>query len=226
MSLLFWKLLKTLLISVVVIVVLILNYLFFAWLLSVVPTTPNPTKGETYPLYVSTNGVHVDIILPVEYLPATWLSDLEIPVESRYLGIGWGDRGFYLNTPTWAELDWKVAFSAAFLPSSTLMHVTHYGHSSDRWYHTEIGKAELHELLAFVEGSFKRDPENGQLLLLEGKGYGQQDFFYEAEGYYTALYTCNVWANQALKRAAVKTAIWAPFESGITRHLSRVEGHS
>lgn len=220
MSILFWKLAKTLLITTIVLLVLLINYLFFAWLLSIIPTTPYPSAPQAarQPLYVSTNGVHVDVIVPVTALPEAWLGELSLLEGTRYLGVGWGDKGFYLNTPTWAELDWRVAFSAAFLPSPTLMHVTHYGQASSYWYQTEVTEDQLDDLLAFIEDSFKRDQAE-QLILLAGKGYGSRDFFYEAKGSYSALYTCNVWANQALKAARVKTAIWAPFEWGIVRHL-------
>ena len=131
--------------------------------------------------------------------------------------------GKTLNTPSWAELDWRIAAKAVFLPSSTLMHVTHYTRNTpyERWYQAKIDRGDLHHLLGFVEASFKRT-QAGQLLWLEGEGYGKRDFFYEAKGNYTGLYTCNVWANQALKKANVKTGIWSPFDWGIVRHLERV----
>lgn len=225
MSVIFWKLAKTLLIVVVVSIVLLLNYLFFAWLLSLIPTTPNPPNPEvpTQTLYISTNGVHVDIVVPSSYLIPSQRTDWQIPEDIHYVGLGWGDRGFYLQTPSWAELDWRVAVRAALLPSPTLMHVTHYTRTTpyERWYQAQVTPSEIQQLLDFATTSFKRD-EQGKVLLLEGEGYGERDFFYEAKGSYSALYTCNVWANQALKRANVKTGIWSPFDWGIVRHLERV----
>lgn len=225
MSVIFWKLAKTLLIAVVVAVVLLLNYLFFAWLLSLIPTTPYPPDSAetTQDLYISTNGVHVDVVVPTSYLTAAQRADWQIPADIHYIGLGWGDRGFYLNTPSWAELDWRVAVKAALLPSPTLMHVSHYTRQTpyERWYQAPITPADLQQLLDFANASFKRN-EQGQVILLEGEGYGKRDFFYEGKGSYTALYTCNVWANQALKKANVKTGIWSPFDWGIVRHLERV----
>lgn len=225
MSIVFWKLVKTLLISLIIVVVLLLNYLFFAWLLSRIPTTPYPLDPQLpqYDLYISTNGVHVDVVVPTVYLGPAERAAWQVPDNIHYLGLGWGDRGFYLNTPSWAELDWRVAFKAAFLPSSTLMHVTHYTRNIpyERWYQAQVTPAEMNQLLDFAMTSFKRN-EQGELLLLEGEGYGERDFFYEAQGNYTLFYTCNVWANQALKKANVKTGIWSPFDWGIVRHLERV----
>ncbi|HOB24230.1 MAG TPA: DUF2459 domain-containing protein, partial [Kaistella sp.] len=34
--------------------------------------------------------------------------------DFKYLAIGWGDKGFYLDTPTWADLKFSTAFKAAF----------------------------------------------------------------------------------------------------------------
>ena len=222
-SVLFWKLTKTLLITSVIIVVLLLNYLFFAWLLSVIPTTPYPVKAQSLDrtLYVSTNGMHVDVVLPVEDLPEDWKTALNLLEGTQYLGVGWGDHGFYLNTPTWAELDWRIALKAILIPSPTLMHLTHHAQRSSRWYQAPVSTQQMNQLLAFIERSFWQD-EAGQWDLLEGKGYGKRDFFYRAQGAYTGLYTCNVWANQALKVAQVKTAVWSPFDWGIIRYLQPV----
>jgi 3-dehydroquinate synthetase len=48
--------------------------------------------------------------------------------------------------------------------------------------------------------------------------YGEFDAFYEANGNYHLFHTCNTWANNGLKAAHQKAAIWTPFESGIFYH--------
>lgn len=40
--------------------------------------------------------------------------------------MGWGDKGFYLETPTWAELKASVAFKAVTGLSTTAIHATFY----------------------------------------------------------------------------------------------------
>ncbi|NQY29316.1 MAG: DUF2459 domain-containing protein [Flavobacteriaceae bacterium] len=45
------------------------------------------------------------------------------------------------------------------------------------------------------------------------------DTFYEANGNYTCLNTCNPWTNNILKKAFIKTAIWTPFDSVILKNL-------
>jgi hypothetical protein len=34
--------------------------------------------------------------------------------DFSYVSFGWGDKGFYLDTPSWAELQPSTAFVAAF----------------------------------------------------------------------------------------------------------------
>lgn len=34
--------------------------------------------------------------------------------DFNYIAFGWGDKGFYLDTPTWADLKFSTAFKAAF----------------------------------------------------------------------------------------------------------------
>ena len=44
----------------------------------------------------------------------------------RYIAIGWGDKGFYLDTPTWADLKFSTAFKAAFWLGNSAIHTTFY----------------------------------------------------------------------------------------------------
>src|SRR6478735_3529358 len=82
-------------------------------------------------LFVISNGVHTDIVLPVKTACKDWttlfprdkfsLSDSSY----NYISFGWGDKGFYLNTPNWSDLKISTAFKAAFGLSETAMHVSY-----------------------------------------------------------------------------------------------------
>ena len=45
--------------------------------------------------------------------------------------------------------------------------------------------------------------------------------FYEAKGSYSLFYTCNSWANQALKAANQKAALHTLTDTGIFRHYEK-----
>ena len=42
------------------------------------------------------------------------------------ISIGWGDKGFYLDTPTWAELKLSTALIAGFGLGNAALHITYY----------------------------------------------------------------------------------------------------
>lgn len=211
-----WLFLKRILLAFLLFIVL---YVAFSFLLSYIPTSPDATtdaKDKT--IYLFSNGVHLDIVVPVEHIPAGLRAQILHNPDARLLGIGWGDKGFYLDTPTWAELRASVAVKAMFLPSPTAMHVTEHRRVHSQWSKTDISQAQLDELFAYITATFKMD-ENGNVQELPGAGYTPQDRFYEAHGNYSCFKTCNTWVNTAMKRAGVKTAIWTPMDKGVLRYL-------
>jgi len=52
-------------------------------------------------------------------------------------------------------------------------------------------------------------------LIEKDANYGKNDVFYEARGRYHMFFTCNTWANNALKKSGLPAALWAPFDKGI-----------
>ena len=89
----------------------------------------SPDKG-IFDIYITSNGVHTDFILPVKTSLFNW-KDLFPTYDfnngcqfSSYIAFGWGDKGFYLNTPEWKDLKMRTAVNALFLPSASAMHVT------------------------------------------------------------------------------------------------------
>ncbi|MDX2361285.1 MAG: TIGR02117 family protein [Crocinitomicaceae bacterium] len=205
--------------------------LFFAFLMfyvtvsiygAVIPVGEINKEGDIC-IYVQSNGIHTDICMPTETEEMNWLEF--IPADDyngdsyEYVSIGWGDKGFFLNTPTWAELKVSTALNAAFLPSTTAMHV---------WYDEEpeigetckkvwISKLAYKHMVFFVKNSFRL--KDGKVDLISNSGYTDHDNFYEAYHSYHLFRTCNRWTNNALKSANVKTGIFALFPDGILSHL-------
>jgi uncharacterized protein (TIGR02117 family) len=68
-------------------------------------------QKKEIPVYIYTNGVHTDIVMPVKNDLQDWSAKLPFnnvrskKTDYNYVGIGWGDKGFYLDTPTWADLN-------------------------------------------------------------------------------------------------------------------------
>lgn len=190
-------------------------YLLIAWITSNVTIDRVPTSGPLdNTIYLSSNGVHLDIILPINEMDGELLNGLERKDSDDYLAFGWGDENFYLNTPTWSALTFNTAFSALFLKSPTLMHVTRYRQPSEGCISIPITETERQKLNAYIQRSFKLD-QAGNKVLLEGRSYGSKDAFYRANGSYSCFKTCNTWANTAFKESGLKAALWTPFDFGL-----------
>jgi uncharacterized protein (TIGR02117 family) len=219
MKLILWKLTMFCIVFIILCFLFVVFYLLLARLLSFFTTNPKKVACENpLTIYASSNGVHMDLILHKDHLDPGLLAQIEIVEGMDYIAIGWGDKGFYLYTPSWAELKVSTALIAAFWPSETVMHVTYHQSINLEWKTITLCKSQLSNLNNFIYKSFAEDSKH-KIQILKGAGFTQNDFFYQAKGNYTCFYTCNVWVNQALKKAKVKTAIWSPFDKGILKHL-------
>ena len=175
-------------------------------------TIENEIVNKT--IYLNTNGVHLDIVIPKNSVDPSVLSGLKQNASDRYLAFGWGDENFYLNTPTWSDLTFKNAFSAMFLKSSTLMHVTRYRSVREDWIEIKVSEVELQKLNLYLLNTFKTD-ESGSKILLENQGYSSRDDFYKAHGSYSCLKTCNSWVNTGFKESGLTSCLWTPFDFGL-----------
>lgn len=220
------KILKKLLKYFAIFILSLFAYLLIVTLLSFVSVNEDVTVNqEEIPIYILTNGVHTDIVLPIKNEHHDWSSQLKFEhtkskdTTYQYVALGWGDKGFYLETPTWADLKASTAIKAASGLSSTAIHVTFYKHLKENQSckKIQISLENYKKLVAFIKETFQT--KSGEFLKIETNAvYGKHDVFYEANGSYSLFYTCNSWANQALKAANQKAALWTISDSGIFRH--------
>ena len=204
---------------IVSILIAIIGYILIGLVLSVIPTSPEKINCEKKKkIFLTSNGIHLDIIVPVKYLENNLVHELNVPSNINYLSFGWGDKGFYLETPTWDELKFRVAVNAIFLKSETAMHVTQYKYQSNRWSGIELCDEQYQVLINYMMDSFEKN-EEGKIIEIAGGGYSYNDRFYEALGNYSFLHTCNNWVNKGLKESNVKTSVWSPFDFGVLYHV-------
>lgn len=168
-------------------------------------------KTSSTEVYLSTNGVHLDIVIPKIYVDSKILKGLVRKETANYLAFGWGDENFYLNTPNWSDLTFKTAAKAMFLKSTSLMHVTRYQNLKSDWIAVKIKKTELKILNSYIFDTFKKD-KSGHKIWLKDKGYSAKDDFYRANGSYSCFNTCNSWVNTAFKMSRLKCCLWTPFD--------------
>ena len=220
------KIIKKLLKYLAIFILPLVTYLLIVTLLSFVSVNEDLVENQQeISIYILTNGVHTDVVLPLKSEYYDWTNQLK-PEHTKakdttvkYAALGWGDKGFYLATPTWADLKASTALKAASGLSTTAMHVTFYKDlkESNSCKKLQISSDNYKKLILFINESFQT--KSGEFLKIETDAvYGKHDVFYEANGSYSLFYTCNSWANQALKAANQKAALWTISDSGIFRH--------
>lgn len=174
-----------------------------------------PAEGVR--IYVEDNGIHTGIVVPAD----GW-NDLVRPehfrdtryAAHRWRSIGWGDRDFYIGTPTWWDVNPLIVLKGAIGSGSSVMHVDavpepHVGGSVST---ITLRPEEYARLAAFIRASFAPGPPR--------YGYGAYDAFYPATGRYSAIRTCNAWTGEALRRAGVRLGAWTPFPATVMAWLN------
>ena len=229
MSKIISKTLKRLLLGVGFSLALLAIYALAIFGLSNIETSPVVKSADStfYTIYILSNGVHTDIVVPTSSSLINWSE--YIPYENTssktpelgLLAFGWGDKGFYLNTPTWADLTFSTAFKAATGLSTSAMHCTYYKSlkKSDNCIPLNISPSQYQQLISYILESFLLDA-NSKPVHIPNNYYGTNDAFYEGVGTYSLFYTCNTWANQALKAADQKACLWTLFDFSILKHYS------
>ena len=175
-------------------------------------------------IFILSNGVHTDIVVPVKNQEEDWSKILKFEnTDSKdssfqYVAIGWGDKGFYLETPEWKDLKVSTALKAMTHLGSTAMHVdfVRYLNTGKYCKEVKISRDQYRKLVRYIKGTFKFDAAGRPIQITTyNDGYGPDDAFYEAQGAYDLFHTCNSWANGALKACDQKACLWTPVDKGI-----------
>ena len=183
-----------------------------------IPSNTGWTQAATgVRIYVQSNGIHTGIVVPVVAQGVDWrdlarAEDLRDPRYAAYshVSFGWGDRGFYVETPTWADVKPLTVLAAAAGSERTVLHVDHLPEprvDADTRAIT-LRPEEYRRLADFIRATIRS--ETGQRPAHQ-YGYAGYDAFYEAQGHYSAIRTCNAWTGEALRHAGVRIGVWTPF---------------
>ena len=175
-----------------------------------------PAQGV--PIWIEDNGVHTDIVMPKVAAGVDW-RDLAKPgdiADPRYaafdhVAIGWGERAFFLDTPTWWDVRPRTIIAAAVGSDATLLHVEHVPRPvvSNDVRMIRLTPEQYRRLADFISTSVVTGGRHY-------RGYAGYDVFYEARGHYDAVRTCNDWTGDALRHAGVRIGAWTPFPVTVT----------
>jgi uncharacterized protein (TIGR02117 family) len=177
---------------------------------------------KTEIIYLSTNGIHSDVILPIHHPIMDWKKTLNmekalaVDTFQTHLKFGWGDKNFFLKTKEWSDMEVGTVLNTVFGRGPGAMHLilcTPKDLGKTGLVEIHLTKRQYKKLCAFIKCSFLF--KNGKASVIENHPYGTYDFFYDSSIEYNMTYTCNTWTNNALKRAGQKACVWTPFKGAI-----------
>lgn len=214
------KIFKILLKALLAFIIAAILYFAAAYILGKIPQDSIEASDGEVTLYLNSNGVHADIVMPLSDDVFDWTSIIN-PADSpagqgdapiRYVGIGWGERNFYLNTPQWSDLTASTAVQALSGINSTLIHAIYYRDPPREGENTvkfTVSREQYLRLSANLMRHFKL--KAGKAIPVVGAHYSPDDAFYEAEGRYHLFNTCNSWLNRRLTESGINGVVWTPF---------------
>ena len=127
-----------------------------------------------------------------------------------HIALGWGDRGFFLETETWDDFKISTATNALLLPSESCVHVSFTNPAAyEDSVSVKISPAQYARLVEFICSTFDLD-DQGNIVQIPGEAYSTNDAFFRAKGKYHFFNTCNSWVGRCLKVAGVRTPWFAP----------------
>lgn len=187
-----------------------------------VPAEEAPADEKVHTVYITSNGVHCDIVMPIRNKEIVWTKELHLPdsllndTARTHFAFGWGERDFFIQTKNWSDLKVSIFLQAAFHFGHSAMHIVQVREPDTTQPQTirlQLTQQQFERLIAFIrqefatgKGSYEPIPEHP---------YGNYHYFFNAKRSYGILYTCNSWTNSALKAAGQKACVWTAFKDGI-----------
>lgn len=206
----------------------LLCYSLFAIVSAFIPVEAEILSGNeqpTYEVYLLKSGPHTDFFVRVKTDVRDW--SLDFPYSNNvnpdtalpWLAIGWGDKNFYMNTPTWADLTVSTAVSAATGLGTAGIHASYYYTvPTDRpLVSLRLTKSQYARLCAYIDRTLIADERGNRIMLqplMAGVNFNH-DRYYDAHGTYSMIHTCNTWVNNGLKVSGQRACLWTGFAEGI-----------
>ena len=216
--------------SVLALLLVIVAYGAIGMLLSIIPVNSHPAEGGNVVIYLRTNGAHTDIVVPTQTDRIDWSkvappSDTAAGVQGSYLACGWGSQEFYLNVAEWKDLTCSVALRAISGMGGTALHTVYIDEPKEGpGYRRLVLTADQYDaLVKYILASAKRS-DTGAFIRIPHDGYGECDAFYEGIGRYSPFFTCNTWANSALKACGQKCCLWTALSGPIFKMYPLEDG--
>jgi uncharacterized protein (TIGR02117 family) len=182
-----------------------------------------------YKVYVSSDGFHTNFFVPVETPVFNWRTQFDLDQvalrpsrDYRYLQFGWGDRIFYIETPSWDQVRPSNALRALFYwQNESALFLKGYPalpqSPNEQMQCVKLSADDYLALMRFMQNTFELG-DRGQPQRL-ASGQDQASGFFAANGHYSILNTCNTWTANGLRAANVNTPVWSGLARPVMQQL-------
>lgn len=208
-------------------------YLLCSLTASFIPLNGAPAASGDIAVYVHSNGVHVDLVLPVQTDVIDWRQVVSpadtkygVDIGCPYISFGWGSREFYLNVPEWSDLTLGVALRAVLGIGGSSLHTCYEAepHEGPRCRRVWMDRPSYQALVDYLLAGAQRDGRGRFVPIDTTVRHHSTDAFYVGTGRYSPFQTCNTWSNAALKRAGLPCCLWTPFSFPIISRFPQKDG--
>ncbi len=176
----------------------------------------NGIQRATHKAYIYNHGWHTSIILPAQAVQEKEPALKQRFPHATYLGFGWGDEDVYQAD----ETRFWPSTHAILLPTHAVLHVV-ATHKPKLGEHTALlclGDIQQQSLIDYILSSFARDGQQGIMHTALDDGANSQ--FYDAQGTYYFLNTCNTWTAKALASAGLDISpVFYPTASQVMHYI-------
>lgn len=188
-------------------------YVVLALFGAVVPNGETGGRQGPIEVHLLSGPIHYDFLLPIDETSKAAFAFAEVDrfAAAEWIIVGWGSRGFYTSTKSYADLSGSVIWQAA-IGDNSVLRVDVAGHlPPDLPYETLHLTADEYALLM---GSIVGDLAGDRAIA--GASLSGNDQFFEAKGRFHLLRTCNVWVAEKMRDAGLAFGRWTPLPVSVT----------
>lgn len=180
---------------------------------------------------VMSNGYHASLVLPVVAGGIDWrhVFNPDEPAEPQgqagWLALGWGDREFYMQTRTVADVRAGTLAQALLGLGETTVQAIWIGEASrlPGLRTVRVSRERYQRMSEIIRARLHLDAQ-GRAQVHAGKGYGANDAFYAAQGRYSPWRTCNEWVADVLRAGGIAVPLWTPLPQSLIWSLPAQPG--
>ncbi len=163
-------------------------------------------------IFIYHDLAHTEIILPVSKNHKLYQDKFPNLLKNKnygYLAFSYGDRDFFMNVPTWEDINYKIALKSLFLNTPALIRVGHYGGIYKKMcVELKLNNKQLKNLNNSIMASFST--KNNHFIRYNDHYKDPNIFYFQAKKSYNIFYTCNSWTSKKLRDSGIISSYLTP----------------